>query len=154
MLVPALVANAEIVVIDGLLDGLDPWTLHEVLALLRRRMREGLTVCITTNLPSLAAQMDVLVVLNNLQVRFAGSPSDLLRAATVSRVEVHSESHPAVRALARPFEVTITEAEGALRFEAAEGQQLAARMLLEGYGDVKFVLLSQPTMESALLALL
>lgn len=154
MVLPALVANADILVLDGLLDGLDPWTLHDVMTLLRRRMREGQAVCIATNLPGLAAQMDILVVLDRHQIKFGGSPSDLVRSATVSRIEVHSESHPAVRALARPFEVTITEAEGVLRMEANEGQQLAAKMLLEGYGDVKFILLSQPTVESALLALL
>ncbi|MHB8635246.1 MAG: ATP-binding cassette domain-containing protein [Fimbriimonadaceae bacterium] len=154
MLLPALVANSDIIVIDGLLDRLDPWTLRDVLALLRRRMREGRTVCVATNIPRLAAEMDVLVVLSDHQVKFAGRPSDLVRSAKVSRVEVHSISHPAVRALAGPFEVTITEEEGVTTLEAAEGQQLAARMLLEGYGDVKFVLLSQPTVESALLAML
>lgn len=154
MLLPALVTKADIVVIDGLLDALDPWTLRDVVQLLRDRMREGQTLCLATNLPGLAAQLDVLVVLHEQQIKFAGSPSELIRAATVSRVEVHSESHPAVRALMRPFEVTITESDGALRMEAAEGQQLAAKLLLEGYGDVRFVVLSQATVEAALLGLL
>ena len=154
MLLPTLVSSADVIAIDCLLDSLDPWTQHDVMSLLRHRMREGQAVCVATNLPSLAAQMDILVVLDKHQIKFAGSPSDLVRAATISRVEVHSESHPAVRALARPFEVTILETEGVLRMEASEGQQLAAKMLLEGYGDVKFVLLSQPTVASALLALL
>lgn len=153
-LLPTLVSTADVVLIDGLLDALDPWTLNDVVTLLKRRMREGLTVCIATNRPGLAAQMDVLVVLQDQQVRFAGSPADLIRSATVSRLEVHSESQAAVRALVRPFEVTITEADGALRLEAAEGQQVAAKLLLEGYGDVRFVVLTQATVETALLALL
>lgn len=153
-LVPALVSTAEVIVIDGHLDELDPWTLRDVTDLLTKRMRDGQSVCLSTNQPTIAARTDALVVLKDLQIRFAGSPSELVRAATVSRVEVHSDSHPAVRALVRPFEVTITETDGALRLEAAEGQQLAAKLLLEGYGDVKFVLLSQASVESALLALL
>jgi ABC-type multidrug transport system ATPase subunit len=154
MLLPSLVSRDDIIVIDGLLDGLDPWTLHDVLGLLQLRQAEGQTVCVATNRPDIAARMDVLVVLDRMHVRFAGGPSDLLRSAMVSRIEVHTESHPAVRSLVRPFEVTITESEGVISLEAAEGQEIAAKMLLEGYGDVKFVVLSQPTVEMALRALL
>ena len=154
LLLPALASRDDVVLIDGLLDGLDPWTLHEVLALIQQRLTEGQTFCVATNRPDIAARMDVLVVLDRLRIKFAGSPSELLRSATVSRIEVHSESHPAVRALARPFEVTITEADSALILEASEGQEVAAKMLLEGYGDVRFIILSKPTVESALRALL
>jgi ABC-2 type transport system ATP-binding protein len=154
MLLPALVSRDEIIVIDGLLDTLDPWTVHQVLALLQQRLGEGQTVCVATNRPDIAARMDVLVVLEKLHIRFAGSPNDLIRSAIVSRLEVHSESHAAVRALARPFEVTINQADGVTLLEAAEGQEIAAKLLLEGYGDVKFIVLTQPTIETALRALL
>ncbi|HLK15522.1 MAG TPA: ATP-binding cassette domain-containing protein, partial [Fimbriimonadaceae bacterium] len=43
-LLRALVSEAEVVVIDGLLDELDPWTQSDVLSLLRARMRTGQSV--------------------------------------------------------------------------------------------------------------
>lgn len=149
-LLPALVSDARIVLIDGLLDGLDAWTQATTLDLLQGRLAEGQIIVVATSSASVAARMDELIVLNSGQVRFAGGQEDLLRSVGVSRIDVHTESRSAVQAIARPFEVTVTEEPFGIRFEAAEGQLLAAKLLQEGYGDVKFVILQNPTLELAL----
>jgi hypothetical protein len=58
-----------------------------------------------------------------------------------------------VRALVAPFEVSVRDTDDGVVMQASEGQQLAAKLLLEGYGDVKLVVLRSPTLEEALLSL-
>jgi ABC-type multidrug transport system ATPase subunit len=152
-LLPALASSAPIVAFDGLLDELDPWTLDRVLGLLRQRQGEGSSWIVATNRPDIAAATDLVVALRDSEVRFAGTPRELIRAVLPSRLEVATDNMPGVRAIARPFEVQVEQAEGVLRFEAAEGQTLAARLLVEGYGDVRFMVLREPTFAEALLAL-
>jgi hypothetical protein len=40
-----------------------------------------------------------------------------------------------------------------MKFKAEEGQELAARLLVEGYGDVQFVVNRPATLEESLLSL-
>ncbi|MEQ1934632.1 MAG: hypothetical protein ABL962_12280, partial [Fimbriimonadaceae bacterium] len=63
---------------------------------------------------------------------------------------VETQNQSGVRALIAPFEISISETENGVILKAAEGQQLAARLLSEGYGDIKMVILKEPTVESAL----
>lgn len=153
-LLPVLGGSADALVFDGELDTLDPWVLSRVLGLLKARAKDGVCALIATNRPEIAAEADVVIVLQEQEIRFAGSPQDLIRSTTPSRLEVGTNNCPGARAVAEPFEVMVSESEGLVRFEAADGQALAARLLLEGYGDVKFVVLREPTFAEALLQLI
>jgi ABC-type lipoprotein export system ATPase subunit len=152
-LLPALAGAAEVLVFDGTLDELDPWALSGVLDLLKKRQSHGACWVVATNRPEVAAIADAVIALKDRDVRFAGSPAELIRSVVPSRLEVATDNMPGVKAITRPFEVQVRESNGSLRMEAAEGQTLAARLLLEGYGDVRFVVLREPTFAEALLAL-
>jgi ABC-type lipoprotein export system ATPase subunit len=162
-LTPAQVAAAElltpllkpsgVLVLDGQLDRLDPWTLAGVRKQLEERRRKGTVVVAATNRPELAAEFDAVVALRDGQVRFAGTLPDLLRNGPPHVVTVTTDDPGAVRELVQPFSVRIETTPEGLRMEAEEGQAMAAKLLLEGYGVVELVLVRPPTVEEALLAL-
>jgi ABC-type multidrug transport system ATPase subunit len=152
-LLEALLSDAEIALIDGQLDALDPWTLPGVLELLRNQRSNGRTLIVSTHRADLVRELDAVIVLRDSQVRFAGTIEDLLRAGPPHTLEVATDNQAGVRALVAPFRVSIRPLENGVRLEAPEGQELAARLLLEGYGDVKFVVLRPPTIEEALRAI-
>lgn len=147
-------AESELVFIDGQLDSLDPWTLESVMGFVRSQMGRGRTFVIATNRTELISEFGSLVVMKDLSVRFAGSVEDLLRADPPHTLDVHTDNDRGVRALVAPFQVKITPFQGGLRMEASQGQELAAKLLAEGYGDVRYVIVRPPTIQEALQTLL
>jgi len=152
-LLAPLISDANLILIDGQLDHLDPWVLKEVLGVLRILQAQGTSFVAATNRPDLVAQFDAVIVLKDKQVRFAGSIEDLRRLGPPHSVHVATENQQGVRALVAPFQVSVEQTPEGLRFEATEGQQLTARLLLEGYGDVQYVISRPSTLEEALLSL-
>jgi ABC-type multidrug transport system ATPase subunit len=150
-LLGVLASSAELLLVDGQLDQLDPWTLTSVLELLRARSEIALAA--STHRPDIFSKVDALVVLRDRQVRFAGSPADLLRHGRKHELTLTTENQTGVRALVAPFEVSIRSEGDEVKLTATEGQELAARLLLEGYGDVQLVVSRPPTIEEALLGL-
>lgn len=152
-LVPALTREADVVLIDGQLDQLDPWALKDALAYIANLRRAGRAFVIVTHRPELAAVQDAVIVLKDQSVRFAGTPDELLRVGGTHTVSVETENQSGVRALVAPFEVSVMPTPDGVRLQAKEGQEVAARLLLEGYGDVKFVTVQSPSLEDALMSL-
>ncbi|HSI74034.1 MAG TPA: ATP-binding cassette domain-containing protein [Fimbriimonas sp.] len=150
-LLAVLSSDSNLLLIDGQLDRLDPWTLESVLQ--RLRSRSEATVIVATNRPDLLARFEALIVLRDRQVRFAGSPDELLRRVSDHHLTISTENQSGVQAVASPFEVSVEHGNGEVRLQAPEGQELAARLLLEGYGDVKLIVSRPPTIEEALLTL-
>jgi len=148
-----LMTDANLILIDGQLDQLDPWALKDAMEIIRGLLGKGVTFVVATNRPDLIAQFDAVIVLKDKQVRFAGSIEDLKRLGPPHAIQVTTEHQQGARALVAPFQVNVSQTEDGLRLEAAEGQQLAARLLLEGYGDVQFVISRPSTLEEALLSL-
>lgn len=144
-----LASHDPIMLVDGQLDGLDVWTRDSVLEGLRARLQGGASLVAATNRLDLLPFFDVVVVLRSNRPIFAGTVDELLREADATTVYVESASQPGVRALVEPFEVSIQPEGDGLRLEAREGQAIAAKLLMEGYGDTKFVVLHEPTPEEA-----
>jgi len=149
-----LTSDADLVLIDGQLDQLDPWTLREVLKVMHRMQALGTTFVVATNRSDLLAHFDAVIVLREMQVRFAGSIEDLRRLGPTQTVQVSTERQQGVRALASPFQVSVTKTDDGFCFATPEGQELSAKLLLEGYGDVQFVVTRPSSLEEALLSLL
>jgi ABC-type multidrug transport system ATPase subunit len=150
-LLPLLLRPAGILIADGTFDFLDPWTLAEVMGMLDARLRNGSTLLFSTNSLGLAASCDRLIVMRNMTPVFFGGVEDLLREAGPVRVEVETENRPRVKALVDPVAVSVEETDTGLTLQVAGGQELAVKLLLEGYGDVKLVAVHRPTLERVLL---
>jgi len=151
-LLNALAGQHHVVVFDQHLDSLDLVSRSRSLDLIKKRAEAGGTMVIATNLSEIAERCDLLILLNKQEINFAGTPEELLYQSEPSTLTVSTENASAVRALTEGFEISAIESNGEIRFEASEGQALAARLLCEGYGDVKFVVLRQPTLQDVLVA--
>lgn len=143
----------ELICLDGYLDQLDPWTLRSLWEMLGKRLAAGGALAAVTNRPDVVEQCDLVVVVNAGQVKHAGRVQDLPRKGG-HELEVSTENQAGVRALASPFAIEVTHQNGAVKLKAQDGQQLAAKLLLEGYGDIRYVVHRQPTLEECLLGLI
>lgn len=143
-LLPVLAGSEKLLLIDGVLDRLDPWTLSSTFELISHRLREGAALVVSTNRPEWASRFDTLVVLDQRRIAFVGSMRDLERKEPTSEVVVETSDQQGVRALTDPFEFTVEESDQGICYRAAEGQALAAKLLVEGYGDIKSVVLRRP----------
>lgn len=149
-ILPCLASDPCLMAIDGQLDRMDPWTLQSVLHGLHKRMTHGSALLIATNRTDLAIHFDHLVVMARSQVRFVGTLEALMRQYSESIIEVETKNQPGVRALVDSFEVSVRQTESGMVIRAAEGQQIAARLLTEGYGDVKMVVVRDPSIQDVL----
>lgn len=152
-LLPALLSGASLVAIDGQLDRLDPWAHAAAWTALRNAQGRGAAALLVTDRPETAALCDLVIVLRERQVRFAGTIDALRRLGPPHELTVTTERQIGVRALVSPFEVSIESTPEGLRMEAREGQELAARLLREGYGDVKYLVSRGPTLDEGLMSL-
>jgi len=143
--------DSPLVLIDGQFDAIDPWTLHSVRD---RLVSAGRTLVYATHRPDLIQQADFVIVLKDRQVVFAGSVARLLSTHGRHELRISTERDATVQALVEPFEVTIRKEGRELVLSAPEGQELAAKLLVEGYGDIRTVIHRPPTIEEALLGLI
>lgn len=152
-LLPVFASRPDVIVLDGLLERLDAWTRDSVLDGFRRELQRGAVVVAATNDLDLIAEFDVALVMVANRVAFAGPLDALLREATESELIVETTNQEGVRALVAPFEISIQTTPEGLRMQATEGQAIAAKLLMEGYGDVKLVTLRTPTLADAVRAI-
>ena len=152
-MLPVLLGPADLLLVDGPLDRLDPWVWSSIWARLDRRMAQGGVLVCATNRSDRLALFTSIAVLHEQHVRFFGSLDDLVRKAGLAEIEVETDDVKRVRGLLEPFEVEIRERPGGATLRAAEGRKIAAKLLLEGYGAIRLVVVHEPTPEEALRSL-
>lgn len=150
---PILKAPAMIV-IDQFLDFLDSLILENLTTIFQELRRKGSIIVIATNRPDIGERSDLVVVMKADQVVFSGSPESLKRTIVPTQIEVWTEERAGVRAIAEPFDIEVQETPTGLRMSAKEGQVLTAKLLLEGYGDVRYLVQHAPSFTEALLKLI
>lgn len=152
-LLPCLCSEGSLMLIDGQLDRLDPWTLTSVSHHLKKKLTAGAALVVVTNRAELLHQFDYIVVLHQRRMVYAGTLAGLYAKGPKSDVRIRTEAQAGVRPLVDAFRVQVSESKDGLRFQADEGQNVAAQLLLEGYGDVDYVVVKPPTLEECLLSL-
>jgi ABC-type multidrug transport system ATPase subunit len=146
--------RAEVVILDQSLDRLDPLALTGAIEVMLRMTGSGGRFVFSSHRPDLLERCNTIIVLKSQSVLFAGSPQDLVRTAPTSVLKVQSLSQTGVRALVDPFSISFSTTEMGVEIAASEGQSIAAKLLVEGYGDVQSLILRQPSLEDAYLGLL
>lgn len=144
----ALAAEADVLVLDGLLDALDPWMEPPVSAALATRAAEGAAVVVATQRAEVAERWGRLIVLERGAPIFRGHP-DALRDRWC-RVTVETDDPDAVRALLRPLEVEVTETADGLRFCPREVEPALAQLMRQGWGRVSAWVVHRPSLAEAL----
>ncbi len=149
-LLSAITAPEPLLCLDGQFDQLDPWALASTLSAFQRRRSTGQIIFFSTHRPELVKLCDAVVVLREREIRFAKSVEDLLRLGPPQEIRVETNQQASVRAICEPFDVSMSVEEDSVVLKAREGQELAARLLLEGYGNVRTVIKRAPSIEEAL----
>lgn len=152
-LVDPLMANTDLLVLDGHLDNLDPWTRQGAMRLLRDRCRQGAICVCATNHLDLATQFDDLIVLKDHQPLYAGSIANLVSTRGQRTVIIESERSVGVRALLDPLLVTVSRTDTGYKMEPGAGQEHTAKMLREGYGDIKYVISDERSLPEIILSM-
>lgn len=149
-LLQCLSSRARVLLIDSSLDPIDPWTFERVWSLIRRRLSGGSVCVLATHRAEIATRCDYLLLLSKGTPRFLGEPEEFVASQIQSEVRLRTRSQEGVESICDPFSITANEEDGEVRFSVAKGQEIAARLLCEGYGDVEMVLLRKPTLAEAL----
>lgn len=154
-LLPAICELDQILLIDMLIDLIDPKTRRDVMeALKRRRNDEGTIQLIATNQLDIIEQCDGVIVMKESSFR-ASSSVEALRSRTVpGEVVIETKRSHAIRSMVEPFAIKVTEIPEGLVVETFEGQELAQKLLVHGYGDVKCTLVRRPSLSDVLSSLL
>jgi ABC-type multidrug transport system ATPase subunit len=145
-----ILSDPPVITCDHRLDHLDPQVLASLWPVLQEHRRRGTILVYSTYRPDLGERADFVLVLKAGQISFSGTPEALRRTSVETELEVATNNRPGTRALAEPFEVDIEETDVGLRISAKEGQALAAKLLLEGYGDVRYIVQRNPSFSEAL----
>ncbi len=151
-LLPLWGPKHSILLIDGLLDALDLWSLDKVLDRIDLWRRTGTLVVVSTHRDQLFEHADSHIVMQHREIRFAGRREDLLSMAEPTTLRIVTGHGDAVRELVDPFIIESQPSENGFIVRAPDGQDLAARLLREGYGQVELIELRPPTVRQVLRA--
>jgi ABC-2 type transport system ATP-binding protein len=152
-LLPVLLSDADLVLIDGHLDLLDPWALDGAFEELFRLAEEKTAFLIATNRPELAERIGNIIVLVEGQMKYAGTVDKLVRSIEPTEIVVEADDLSTVTTMVEPFVTGVRVSGRRLVLQAEEGQEVAARLLTNGYGLVRSVIVKEPSLEEALIQL-
>jgi ABC-2 type transport system ATP-binding protein len=152
-LLPVLLSDADLVLIDGHLDLLDPWSLDGAFEELFRLAEEKTAFLIATNRPELAERLGNLIVLVEGKMKYAGTVDNLVRSVEPTEIVVEADDLSAVTTMVEPFVTGVRVSGRRLVMSAEDGQEVAARLLTNGYGLVRSVVVKEPSLEEALIQL-
>jgi len=145
--------SPSVVALDEELDGLDPWDRELAISLFGWFLGRGGALVAATHLLEIGILGSEIVALADEEVLYAGSMERLLAGADTT-LEVESDDGGALKALVAPFQIRIEKLDARrFRLTAKEGQELAVKMLLEGYGTIKVIETRPPTLLEALRSL-
>lgn len=152
-LLPVLLSDADLVLIDGHLDLLDPWALDGAFEEMFRLAEEKTAFLVATNRPELAERLGNLIVLAEGQVKYAGTVEQLVRSIEPTEIVVEADDLSTVTTMVEPFVTGVRVSGRRLVLQAEDGQEVAARLLTNGYGVVRSVVVKEPSLEEALVQL-
>jgi len=150
-LLPVLLSDADLVLIDGHFDLLDPWALDGAFEEMFRLAEEKTAFLVATNRPELAERLGNIIVLAEGQVRYAGTVDKLVRSVEPTEIVVETDDLSAVKTMVEPFVTAVRVSGRRLVLQAEDGQEVAARLLTNGYGLVISVVVKEPSLEEALI---
>lgn len=156
-LLPFLRTDAEVFVIDGLLDRLDPWARQNVLKSLVTQCQRGNSVngiqpalLVTTQLPEIAEQLGELLLLDNASAIAYGPVDGFRKFYRPDQVIVEADDGSTIRSMAEPFALQISQSGSSLQITTEDGQVLAARLLAQGYGTIRTAYVREASLQEAL----
>src|SRR5207253_1748400 len=122
-LASAIVPRADVLLIDGLLDGLPQPLFEGVWEQLRARsLDERTTMMVSTIISGIAERADRVLLLDSGRMMAFSTPPDLLGTCARDTVTIEAADPESIRRTLRGnFDVRIEETAQGVRFEAADG---------------------------------
>ncbi len=147
----ALVARADITLIDGLVDRLDHPTRRRLWEYIKVSSRRGATFIVGTSKCEDAELCDRLAVLASGKIAFVGTADELKSSAQSEYVVVESLQNPLLKSnLQGRFGVSVSERKGNLEFATRSADSNVARVISEFGSDVGAVYVRSVTLDDAL----
>ncbi|MDI9634777.1 ATP-binding cassette domain-containing protein [Geitlerinema splendidum] len=150
-ILPCLVKPSPVAVIDGYLDLFDPWTRSLLFDFIEADKEAGRAFVVATGNVEVAEALNNLIILVKCEALFAGTVRELIDRCRPSELVVDCEDATTVINMVEPFSVSVNATPGRLEITAHRGQELAAKLLTFGYGNIKSVVVKEPTLEEAIL---
>lgn len=147
-----LLANSPLLVIDSLLDSLDPEVFESVWDhLLDLKRTSGKSFVVLTGSGKIAEVCQRIAVISRGRIAFLGRPEDFRRLAGEDVVVLGDMSNPMTRhRIQERLSVVIQEEDGFLSFRVANGERVVGELLSEFGNEMSCVYLKRPTLEDAL----
>lgn len=142
----ALAATAPLYLLDDPFALLDFERRKRLWYEMEERARFGAAILFTTREPELAAKADRVLMLHEKQLIADAAPEQLLREVAPALVEVETDDPDPLTALLPPVEWTVVEQEGGRVFKVRKGDEMALRLLRDGYGKVRLVYWRAPSL--------
>lgn len=148
----ALLADSPLLVIDSLLDNLDPGMLERVWEhLLNLRRDELKSAIVFTSNAKVAELCNRIAVLHRGKIGYLGRPDDFRRMGGEDMVVLGDVNSPLVRdRIEERFSVVIREQDGFLSFKVGNGERMVSDLLSEFGSEMSCVYLKRPTLDDAL----
>jgi len=148
----ALLVDAPMILLDGLLETLDPEIYRKLWGyLLSLRRDDERAVLVMTTSGRIAQACDRVLALHKGRMQFIGRPDDLRRLAGQDMIVLGNIGSPSVRRhLQEQFSVVINEGDGFLSFRVSDGDEVVGSLLGEFGSDLGCVYLKRPSLEDAL----
>ncbi len=149
-LLPCFLSESETILIDGHLDFIDPWTLEDILELIEAQSIQGKAFFITTSRADIAEALGNLIVLKSGTPKFAGTVQELIKSSDPLTLHVELDDPSTVLSMIDPFVIYAKAGKKQIELSSHQGQELAAKLLTYGYGNVKSVVMRTQTVEEAI----
>lgn len=151
-LAKGLLADSPVLVIDSLLDTLDPSifeSLWDYMLDIKRAL--GKSFVILTGSGRVAEVCGRIAVISRGRIGFVGRPEDFRRLAGEDVVVLGDMANPMTRnRIQEQLSVVIREEDGFLSFRVANGERVVGELLSEFGNEMSCVYLKRPTLEDAL----
>ncbi len=109
---------------------------------------------IATHSPFIAERCDEIRVVRGQQILFQGNPGELARQAAPSTVTAYARNTTTLQSMAAPFRVEAKLTRTTAEFTTPQGQELAATLLKQGYGEIERIIVQEPELIDGLRAVL
>lgn len=147
-----LLADSPVLVIDSLLDSLDPAvfeSLWDYMLDLKRSLTKSFVIL--TGSGRVAEVCGRIAVISRGRIGFLGRPEDFRRLAGEDVIVLGDMDNPLTRSrIQEQLSVVITEEDGFLSFRVANGERVVGELLSEFGNEMSCVYLKRPTLEDAL----
>lgn len=145
-----LAVSADLVLAPYCFDQCSPWEIDPVFDSLRGQK----AAVYATNRLDLVELADRVIVLHESQLAFWGTLDQLRRAVLPPTYKLLANDASTAQAIATSFEIELQQTDDGWIFRAPCGQEIAAKLLTQGYGAVQAVIEKLPSLKQVLQAVI